>query len=187
MVRFNHGGKTMNFRGFALSIGFAACALVALPGCETWYVGGSSGGFHSGVGVHNSGPAHRPNTTVAHRTGPPPHAPAHGYRAKHGSHNTELVFDSGLGAYLVAGTTDVYFYGDSYFRWTGASWEVSVDFDGPWHYTSDSKVPKRLKEKHGHGKKKNKRARHEDRDDDDSDDDDDDHPGRGQGKNKNRR
>ena len=34
-----------------------------------------------------------------HKIGPPPHAPAHGYRHKH-QHGVELEYDSGIGAYI---------------------------------------------------------------------------------------
>ncbi|MFQ5585276.1 MAG: hypothetical protein ACE5GF_00390, partial [Thermodesulfobacteriota bacterium] len=41
--------------------------------------------------------------------GPPPHAPAHGYRHKH-RHGVELMFDGGLGVYIAVGLSGIYFH-----------------------------------------------------------------------------
>ena len=47
--------------------------------------------------------------------GPPPHAPAHGYRHKH-QHGVELVYSSELGVYVVVGFPNHYFSEGHYFR-----------------------------------------------------------------------
>ena len=62
---------------------------------------------HSGKGA--SGPV------VLKKAGPPPHAPAHGYRHKH-EHGVELVFDSQLGVYVVVGWKDHFFSAGRYYR-----------------------------------------------------------------------
>ena len=65
------------------------------------------------------------------QVGPPSHAPAHGYRAKHqGSHGSgeiDLVFDSALGVYLVVGVPDRYYWNGHYLRIEGGQWAASVE------------------------------------------------------------
>lgn len=83
-------------------------------------------------------------------SGPPPHAPAHGYRMKH--HGHEHVYDSELGVYVVLGLSNVWFLDGSYFRIAGDRWEVSVGAPGPWRVAAVSAVPLRLYQKrHPHG------------------------------------
>jgi hypothetical protein len=82
--------------------------------------------------------------------GPPPHAPAHGYRHKH--HGHDLVFDSDLGVYVVVGLPDLWFFDGSYFRWYGERWEIGVDVGGPWRAARLESVPVKLRNKrHPHG------------------------------------
>lgn len=86
------------------------------------------------------------------RHGPPPHAPAHGYRHRHAD-GVELVYSSSLGVYLVSGHEGLYFHHDYYYRSVGSSWEMSIHVGGPWKTASVSKVPKGLRKKsHGHEK-----------------------------------
>jgi len=85
-----------------------------------------------------------------YESGPPPHAPAHGYRHTH--RGRDLVFDSSLGVYVVVGLPDLWFFDGSYFRWYRERWEVGVDVDGPWRAARERSVPMRLREKrHPHG------------------------------------
>lgn len=95
--------------------------------------------------------------------GPPPHAPAHGYRHKH--HGHDLVFDRDLGVYVVVGLRDVWFLDGSYFRIFGDHWEVSVGAPNHWRVASVEVVPGRLHAKrHPHGgppgQAKNKKHKH---------------------------
>lgn len=83
--------------------------------------------------------------------GPPPHAPAHGYRHKH-QHGVELVYNSELGVYVVIGFPNHYFCRDHYFRLGGENWEISTHIKGPWIVAAND-VPSGLKLK---GKKKAK-------------------------------
>lgn len=68
--------------------------------------------------------------------GPPPHAPAHGYRRKHHDQHhggdVELVFDSGLGVYVVVGFPSHYWLEGTYYREQGGSFQVAASIDGPW-------------------------------------------------------
>lgn len=89
------------------------------------------------------------------KQGPPPHAPAHGYRHKHGDVN--LVFKSDLGVYLVDGHSGHYFSEGSYYRSHKGSWQISAHFEGPWSSVSKSKLPKGLQKQHGKAEKKKKK------------------------------
>ncbi len=131
-----------------------ACALFALPACETMYVGGGGG--------------------YDRHPGPPAHAPAHGHKKKHHNDGPELVFDSGLGVYIVVGSANTYFYNNSYFRYTNGGWEFSVNIGDSWQSADYGHVPPGLHKKHktGHkgskGKGKGKgKGRHGGYDDDD--------------------
>lgn len=82
--------------------------------------------------------------------GPPPHAPAHGYRRNHQGH--DLVFDSHLGVYVVVGVADMWFLDGSYYRIRADHWELSASLGGPWRVAAVGAVPGRLYAKrHPHG------------------------------------
>lgn len=72
--------------------------------------------------------------------GPPPHAPAHGYRHRY-RRGVDLVFDSGLGVYLVAGVDRTYFYDGRFYRFRRGHWEESRDYDGNWRRSSGRRLP----------------------------------------------
>jgi hypothetical protein len=93
--------------------------------------------------------------------GPPDHAPAHGWRRKHGiqhptqSHKraqgetrtrVELVYDGDLGVHVVVDHAGVYFHGDHYFRMSAAGWEWSGHLAGSWTVAPDHGVPTGLRE-----------------------------------------
>ena len=124
----------MILRRIGLTGTLVACALFAFPACETMYVGGGGGGYKN-------------------HPGPPAHAPAHGYKKKHHDDGPELVFDSGLGVYLVVGLADLYFHNDSYFRYANGGWEFGVNINGPWRTADYGHVPPGLHKKHGTGSK----------------------------------
>lgn len=76
--------------------------------------------------------------------GPPPHAPAHGYRAK--THDgVELVFRSDLGVYVVVGVSGYYFLDEVFYHREGHGWVTSEHMDGPWQSVSISGVPPGLR------------------------------------------
>jgi hypothetical protein len=115
-------------------------AALPLPGCQ-----------------HAAAPQPSAEVVVApQRGGPPPHAPAHGYRRKQrsGARELELVFDSGLGVYVVVGFPGVYFHLDHYFRLAGSTWQVSLRPDAGWDAAAQSQVPPGLRHaKHGAARK----------------------------------
>ena len=127
-------------------------AALPLPACHH---------HHAGHG----GPAHPgPEVRVHERGGPPPHAPAHGYRRKHqvehghGHAELELVFDSGLGVYVVVGLPGIYFHADHFYRQVDAGWQVSLHHDSGWVLASQRDVPPGLRGKaHGRSQGKGKK------------------------------
>jgi hypothetical protein len=100
----------------------------------------------------------RPTKVVVKEPGPPPHAPAHGYRRKHQQDGVDLVFDSGLGVYVVVGTPDCWWLDGGYYRWRDGVWSMGVHVSGPWTAVEVGKVPSGLRgykgNKHGKGKGK---------------------------------
>lgn len=78
--------------------------------------------------------------------GPPPHAPAHGYRHKH-KHGVELIFDAGLGVYIVVGYPNYYFYDDLYYHYHNGMWHASHILDGQWKVITNKKLPPGLQKK----------------------------------------
>ena len=100
--------------------------------------------------------------------GPPPHAPAHGYRRKH--HGHDLVFDTDLGVYIVMGLPGLYFIDGLYYRVSSDGWHYSVRPDGDWHIHTKvlpgqlHKIPGGNK-KRGNGNGKGNRGRGRQRDD----------------------
>lgn len=106
------------------------------------------------------GEATRP--AVAKHGGPPPHAPAHGYRHKHrdaSGTRVTLQFDTGLGVYVVLGQPGHYWSGSRYFRWSGVQWEVSTKLAGGWTVVVSGDVPPHLVAKYAHQKKAHHKKR----------------------------
>ena len=114
----------MNILARALNAGLISCALLVASGCAVY-------------------PAHYHDERSY---GPPPHAPAHGYRAKYQNH--ELVYDSRLGAYIVVGLPDYYFYDGHYYRHDHDSWYYSRYIDRDWHGYNERKLPPGLAKKY---------------------------------------
>jgi hypothetical protein len=91
---------------------------------------------------HQHGGHGRRDESVVARRGPPPHAPAHGYRHKHHHHGVELVFDSHAGVYVVVGWDDVFFHRDHFYRVVDGVWQISVRVDQDWAPVQERKLPK---------------------------------------------
>ena len=114
------------------------------------------------VGVKVKFPADESTTGNRQGKGPPPHAPAHGYRHKN-KDGVELQYDSGLGVYVSVKIPGVYYYNGWYIRVSGSTWEVSYTYNGPWQAEKQGQVPRKLKKAKGpkgkakgHSKKKKK-------------------------------
>ena len=131
----------------------ASCVLaIAWSGCS----------YDSSLTIGNRGPYVSP-----HRggSGPPPHAPAHGYRRKHrsGAAEIDLVFDSGMGVYVVVGVPNHYYWDGHYLRIDDGRWYASAELKGHWKLRSSDSLPPGLRKKHAKHHKHKK------------------HPGRGHG------
>ena len=118
-----------------------ACAVLTLVSCESLTIGRKSGGKRG--------------------HGPPPHAPAHGYRHKH--QGVELVYDSGRGVYVAVEFPLHFYLKGSFYRFHDSEWEISANIKGPWKVIAEEELPPGLQAKEkGKGKSKE-------------------HPGRGRG------
>jgi hypothetical protein len=104
-----------------------ACAALMLSSC-------------SSVGVY-----HRSSRKIGRGNGPPPHAPAHGYRHKHEAKGVELVYDSGRGVYVVVGLPDHYYYDGHFFRIRGSQWEMSLNTTHGWDPVYEDAIPHGLR------------------------------------------
>ena len=124
----------MTFKNIATLVVTSVCALFVAASCSSTDV------YHS------------PGRRVGH--GPPAHAPAHGHRRKHVA-GVELVFDTGLGVYVVVGHPDHYYHEGYFYRLTGSVWEMSLKIDGGWAFTSGKPLPPGLRAK-GNGKLKHR-------------------------------
>ena len=104
--------------------------------------------------VYKEGSPRQSKTVVIQdEGGPPPHAPAHGYRHKHQNDDVVLVYDNRLDVYIVSGYKDCYYSAGQYFRFVGGSWEWSVSVSTGWKVVADyHEVPSSLCSKHGKGK-----------------------------------
>jgi len=119
---------------------------------RTIFLGLALGGALLLSAVAGSGCASSSRTLVVYsdRHGPPPHAPAHGYRCKHrhGHDDVELVYDSALQVYVVVGRSNHYFLDGYYFRVTDGGWYSCKAVTGPWVRCSKERVPPGLSKKH---------------------------------------
>lgn len=87
---------------------------------------------------------HHPDRSY-HRPGPPPHAPAHGYRHKHHDGH-DLEYDTELGVYIVLRVPDTYFNDTVYIRISSdGRWLVSGSIDGGWRIAAGDEIPYKLK------------------------------------------
>lgn len=109
-----------------------------------------------------------------YRNGPPPHAPAHGYRHKH--HGHDLVYDSRLGVYIVVGIPEHYYFDGHYYRYNQDHWYISKDLDRGWKSYREKDLPRKFAEGH-----KSRTKSHKGQNDNRKSDDD--YPGKGKGKN----
>lgn len=131
-----------------LAQGLAAAGILGLAGCHDYY----------------EGPPPHARAYGRRYGGPPPHAPANGYRYKYDRYGVDLVFDAGLGVYVVAGLGS-YFYNDRFYRWHGGYWQYSARPRGPWHRAAERSVPRRLYRKYrGRGRRGRDYDRDRDRD-----------------------
>jgi hypothetical protein len=77
------------------------------------------------------------------KKGPPPHAPAHGYRRKN-EHGLEIIFDSKLGVYIMMDYPMHYYWDNRYYRKQKDKWETSIDINKKWKSIDKQQLPKGL-------------------------------------------
>ena len=114
----------------ALPTLLAASCLLGVPGCA----------------LHRT-----PEAIAAHdgdELGPPPLAPAHGWRRRHPD-GVEIVYRSELGAYVVVGVDDAYYCDDVFYLWDSGRWLRAPHFTGPWLAVPASEVPANLTRRPG--------------------------------------
>jgi len=117
------------------------------------------------IGHRGPGPEGPPVVREGHGHGPPPWAPAHGYRHKHQrayqsrEGTVDLVFDSGLGVYAVVGIPNSYYWNGVYLRISSGQWMRASYLDAAWAPCPPDAVPGGLRAKAGkanNGKDKGK-------------------------------
>jgi hypothetical protein len=154
------------FTSFVAGLGVLAFAGIVLSGCQH---------SHSGrVVVADTVEPPVARTVAGPRTGPPDHAPAHGWRRKHGiQHPTqrhkrphtergsrvELAWDADLGVHVVVGHAGVYFHADRYLRMGVSGWEWSARVAGSWSPAPDHGVPTGLRDLAADGARVTERKR----------------------------
>lgn len=78
-----------------------------------------------------------------HRGGPPPHAPAHGYRHKH--KNYDMRYDDALGVYVLLDLLDHYYDNERFYRYRDGRWQTARELDSDrWRDADRRSVPDRL-------------------------------------------
>jgi hypothetical protein len=94
------------------------------------------------------------HTESHHHQGPPPHAPAHGYRHKHRQQGQELElqFDSALGVYIVMGIPDRYYWNGFYLQMVGDEWHSSESLHSDYKRRDDESLPPGLRKHKKHPK-----------------------------------
>jgi hypothetical protein len=101
---------------------------------------------------------------------PPANAPAHGYRAKQAQKHPapptvkglEVVFDEGLGIHIAVGLPGVFFHDGHYYQERDGRWQVSLNGEGGWSFSTSSAVPdvvRKAKKPHPRPAKKAKSRR----------------------------
>lgn len=130
------------------NICLALMIMLYLTGCQS--VGG--------VSVKSPGYHPPPPSSKYGKQGPPPHAPAHGYRHKHPDGHV-LEYDSKIGAYIVVNVPDTYFANDLYLRMsTDGRWMVSATLGSGWRVALASEIPPKMR----HSKHKDKHKKYYD-------------------------
>ncbi len=75
-----------------------------------------------------------------------PPIPAHGHRHSHAG--VELVFDSGLGVYLVVDRHNHFYTEGRFYRYAYDGWQISTELEGGWHQVARPSLPPGLAKKH---------------------------------------
>jgi hypothetical protein len=124
----------------SISLIFAVASCGSLLAC---------GPVHS-VTVGRGGPPPDGPPVVVREGGahaPPPWAPAHGHRRhhqrayQHRDATVDLVFDSGLGVYVVVGLPNYYYWNGLYLRLDAGRWVQAPYIDARWAPCPADRIP----------------------------------------------
>lgn len=86
---------------------------------------------------------------VVVESGPPPYAPANGYRHRHPHDHIVLVYNADLSVYAVSGYRNCYYSGGTYYRVDGGVWYRTVTISEPtWTVVSYNAIPPGLHKKY---------------------------------------
>lgn len=99
-----------------------------------------SGNKHSKEKGHKKEYCGKHQEKYQKKNGPPPHAPAHGYRHKH-SDGVLLEYHADRRIYVVIDFKDHYFHNDHYFRSKNGVWRRSKNISGPWFIAPPDILP----------------------------------------------
>jgi hypothetical protein len=133
----------------------AICGALVIALCVT----GLACSSHSAV---RYGQQAGPSKSQGH--GPPPHAPAHGYRAKT-QDGLELVYRSDYGVYELVGRDRYYYQDGVIYHRDSIGWIVGRTVNGPWTSVTEAQIPPGLRSDHpgkGQGQGKAKAKGHSD-------------------------
>lgn len=114
---------TMNRRKFIHAIGLASVSFLLFSCTSTGIMVGQPGG-----------------------KGPPPHAPAHGYRRKN-RQGLQMTFDSNLGVYIMVDYPMHYYWDGRYYRKSKKKWESSQNINKQWKSIKKQQLPRGLQNK----------------------------------------
>ena len=102
---------------------------------------------------YRGGPSHPPVVERDEGHGPPPWAPAQGYRRRHErayqsrADTVDLVFDSALGVYIVVGIPNYYYWDGVYLRLDAGRWYRAPYLDARWAPCPAESLPGSLRSK----------------------------------------
>lgn len=129
----------MNRRKFINMTLLSSVALV-IQGCSTR-------GVTTGQKNQKGPPPHAPAYGYRHKQkGPPPHAPAHGYRRKN-QDGFAIQFDPHIGVYILLNYPMHYYWNGIYYRKNKNRWESTKDINKKWKRVEKQKMPKGLQRK----------------------------------------
>lgn len=108
----------------------------------------------AGLALAGCGSGYAVNEGTVYDGGPPPHAPAYGYRYHHPNDRVLLIYDPALAIYRVSGHPSYYFRNGTYYRLRSGSWYTAPHFRGHWTAVNYPSIPSGLQRKYKAPKEK---------------------------------
>jgi hypothetical protein len=128
----------MNNTGRNLITAFLAGFVITLSGCAVY-------------------PAHHDFAYEQRGYGPPPYAPAHGYRTKIHGHN--MLYDAHLGVYVLLDLHDHYYHNLVYYKYNKKNWYYRQHDKDKWRKYDKRKLPEGLSRKYQDYERRDRRDR----------------------------